>query len=258
MRANVGVEFIGVRSGVERRRGSAFTTPTRSYGNQCEIERAEHVEIVRVVHRPDQLRERLERLQSPLHRRGRVRVHRVRELDVRLLRRVRRERVQGFADVRALLGQLVLRPSPIDDARARRRRGEGVGQGAAVAVAVAVAAADDVFAVLDLLRHLAKALRVRVLDRPVEELLHGHPRFFAAAFAVGRRRRRRGRRTEIPVLDLAHGLDPPRARLRGRDGEDDGEREDERAPERRHRAARHRIVGRADGSAVVAKRTPHA
>eukprot|EP00982_Pelagococcus_subviridis_P007292 30536-Pelagococcus_subviridis.AAC.2 len=44
---NVGVELKGVRSGVERRhrvgcagkkspQGTAFTTPTRSYGDQCE------------------------------------------------------------------------------------------------------------------------------------------------------------------------------------------------------------------------------
>eukprot|EP00982_Pelagococcus_subviridis_P013413 31250-Pelagococcus_subviridis.AAC.6 len=32
----VGVELKGVRSGVERRRGSAFTTRTGSYGDQCE------------------------------------------------------------------------------------------------------------------------------------------------------------------------------------------------------------------------------
>eukprot|EP00982_Pelagococcus_subviridis_P008185 30821-Pelagococcus_subviridis.AAC.18 len=37
IRSDVGVELKGVRSGVERR--SAFTTPTRSYGDQCEIER---------------------------------------------------------------------------------------------------------------------------------------------------------------------------------------------------------------------------
>eukprot|EP00982_Pelagococcus_subviridis_P011781 31118-Pelagococcus_subviridis.AAC.3 len=45
-RAIVGVEFKGVRSGVERR--SAFTTPTRSYGDQCDIERAFAVDNLRV------------------------------------------------------------------------------------------------------------------------------------------------------------------------------------------------------------------